>query len=47
VVDSIKKVSDDSEFRHTLEKRGLDQAKKFNWDSSFKSHMDLFEAILN
>ena len=47
MAESIRKVCEDSEFRHTLGKRGPDHAKKFNWDSSFKSHMDLFETILN
>lgn len=47
IAESIRKVCEDSEFRHTLGKRGPDHAKKFNWDSSFKSHMDLFETILN
>jgi len=47
LVESIKKVCEDSEFRHTLEKRGPEHAKKFNWNSSFKSHIDLFETILN
>ena len=47
MAESIRKVCEDSEFRHTLGKRGHYHAKKFNWDSSFKSHMDLFETILN
>ena len=47
MAESIKKVCEDSEFRHTLGKRGPDHAKNFNWESSFKSHMDLFETILN
>ena len=47
IAESIRKVSEDSEFRLKLKECGPDNAKKFNWDSSFKSHMDLFEAILN
>ena len=47
MAESIRKVCEDSEFRNALGKRGPDHAKKFNWDSSFKSHMDLFETILN
>ena len=47
MAESIRKVCEDSEFRHTLGKRGPDHAKNFNWESSFKSHMDLFETILN
>ena len=47
ISESIRKVCDDSEFRHTLVQRGPDHAKRFNWDSSFKLHMDLFETILN
>jgi len=47
MAESVRKVCEDFEFRHTLVKRGPDHAKKFNWDYSFKSHMDLFETILN
>ena len=47
IKESIRKVCEDSEFRHRLVTRRPDQAKKFNWDSSFKSHMDLFETNLN
>ena len=47
IAESIRKVCEDSEFRHILVKRGPEQAKKFNWESSFKKHMDLFETILN
>jgi len=47
MAESIRKVCEDSEFRHTLWQRGPDHAKKYNWNSSFKSHMDLFETILN
>ena len=47
MAESIRKVYEDSEFRHKLGKLGPKQAKKFNWDYSFKKHMELFEAILN
>jgi len=47
IAESIKKVCDDSEFRLTLRQGGPDHAKNFNWDFSFKSHMNLFETILN
>ncbi len=47
MAESIRKVCEDSEFRLKLKQCGPDYAKKFNWDSSFKSHMDLFETILN
>ena len=40
-------VFEDSEFRNTLGKLSTDPAKKFNWDCSFNSHMDLFKTILN
>ena len=47
IAESIKKVCEDSEYRDSLGKRGPEHAKNFNWDSSFKSHMNLFETILN
>ena len=47
MAESIRKVCEDSEFRNTLGKLGPEHAKNFSWDSSFKSHMTLFEAVLN
>jgi glycosyltransferase involved in cell wall biosynthesis/GT2 family glycosyltransferase len=47
MAEAIKKVCEDSEYRKTLTQRGLKHAKRFNWESSFKKHMDLFETILS
>lgn len=47
MAEAIKKVCEDSEYRQTLAQRGKKHAKKFNWESSFKKHMDLFETVLN
>ena len=34
-------------YRQKLAQDGPKHAKKYNWESSFKKHMDLFETILN
>jgi len=47
IAESMRKVCEDSKYRKTLVQRGLKHAKKFNWESSFKKHMDLFETVLN
>ena len=47
IAETIKKVCEDSEYRQTLAQRGPEHAKKFNWESSFKKHMDLFETVLS
>jgi alpha-1,3-rhamnosyl/mannosyltransferase len=47
MAESIRKVSEDTEFRQTLARHGPEHANKFHWESSVNKHMDLFEAILN
>ena len=47
IAESIQKVCEDSKYRQTLANRGPKHAKKFNWESSFEKHMDLFETVLN
>ena len=47
IAESIRKVCEDSKYRQTLAQLGSKHAKKFNWESSFKKHMDLFETVLN
>ena len=47
MAEAIKKVCEDSEYQQTLAQRGKKHAKKFNWESSFKKHMDLFETVLS
>ena len=47
MAESIQKVCEDSVYRQKLVQRGTEHAKKFNWESSFKKHMDLFETVLN
>ena len=47
MAESIRKVCEDSKYRQKLVQCGPKHAKKFNWDSSFKKHMDLFETALN
>jgi len=47
MAEAIHKVCEDSEYRQTLSQSGKKHAKKFNWESSFKKHMDLFETVLN
>jgi len=47
IVESIKKVCEDSEFRQNLSTTGIKHAKKYNWESSFKKHMELFDTIIN
>jgi glycosyltransferase involved in cell wall biosynthesis len=47
MAESIKKVCEDTEYRHTLARRGPEHANNFNWETSVKKHMDLFEAILD
>ena len=46
MAESIRKVCEDSKYRQKLVQCGSKHAKKFNWDSSFKKHMDLFETVL-
>jgi len=47
MAESIRKVCEDTEYRQKLAQRGPEHVKKFDWESSFKKHMDLFETILN
>jgi len=47
MAEAIKKVCEDSEYRKTLTQRGTKHAKRFNWESSFKKHINLFETILS
>jgi len=47
MAESIMKVCEDTEYRQTLARSGQEHANKFNWESSVKKHMDLFEVILN
>ena len=47
MAESIRKVCEDSKYRQKLVQCGPKHAKKFNWDSSFKKHMDLFVTVLN
>ena len=47
IAESIRKVCEDSKYRQTLAQRGSKHATKFNWETSFKKHMDLFETVLN
>ena len=47
MAESIQKVCEDSEYRKTLSRLGINRAKSFNWDSCFKKHIDLFETVLN
>ena len=47
MAEAIKKVCEDSVYRQKLAQGGPKHAKKFNWESSFKKHMDLFETVLN
>ena len=47
MAEAIKKVCEDSEYLQKLSQGGLKHAKRFNWESSFKKHMDLFETILS
>jgi len=47
MAEAIKKVCEDSAYQQKLAQGGPKHAKKFNWESSFKKHMDLFETILN
>jgi len=47
MAEAIQIVCEDSEYRQTLAQHGKKHANKFNWESSFKKHMDLFETILS
>ena len=47
MAESIRKVCEDTEYRQKLAQGGPEHVKKFDWESSFKKHMDLFETILN
>jgi alpha-1,3-rhamnosyl/mannosyltransferase len=47
MAESIQKVCEDTEYRHTLARRGPEHANNFKWEASFKKHMALFETILN
>jgi glycosyltransferase involved in cell wall biosynthesis len=47
MAEAIKKVCEDSEYLQKLSQGGLKHAKRFNWESSFKKHMNLFETILS
>ena len=47
IAESIQKVCEDSKYRQTLAQRGSKHVKKFDWETSFKKHMDLFETVLS
>jgi hypothetical protein len=47
MAESIKKVCEDTEYRHTLARRGPEHADNFKWEASVKKHMDLFENVLS
>ena len=47
MAESIQKVCEDTEYRHTLARRGPEHANNFKWEASFKKHMALFKTILN
>ena len=47
IAETIKKVCEDSEYQQTPTQCGTKHAKRFNWESSFKKHMDLSETILS
>ena len=47
MAEAIRKVCEDSAYQQKLAQGGLKHAKKFNWESSVKKHVDLFETILN
>jgi glycosyltransferase involved in cell wall biosynthesis len=44
--EGIVKVVSDSELRNTLSQRGLDRVKLFNWDTSARKHLSLFNEVL-
>jgi glycosyltransferase involved in cell wall biosynthesis len=47
MAEAIKKVCEDSAYRQKLAQRGPKHAKNFNWESSFKKHMELFNEVLS
>jgi glycosyltransferase involved in cell wall biosynthesis len=47
MAEAIRKVCEDSAYRQKLAQGGPKHAKKYNWESSFKKHMDLFETVLS
>ena len=47
MAEAIKKVCEDSVYRQKLAQGGPKHTKKYNWNSSFKKHMDLFETVLS
>jgi glycosyltransferase involved in cell wall biosynthesis len=47
MAEAIRMVCEDSAYRQKLAQDGPKHAKKYNWESSFKKHMELFETILN
>ena len=47
IAETIKKVCEDSEYRQTPTQCGTKHTKRFNWEFSFKKHMDLSETILS
>ena len=47
IAETIKNVCEDSEYRQTPTQCGTKHTKRFNWEFSFKKHMDLSETILS
>lgn len=44
--DTIRKVLEDNNLRALMARRGINQAKKFSWDRTVKSTIDLYASIL-
>ena len=47
LIDAIVKIDTDDKFRMELELKGINQAKKFNWEDSTKKLYMLFENVIN
>jgi glycosyltransferase involved in cell wall biosynthesis len=47
IADKIIKVITDKPLSSRLKKKGFEQAKKFDWNTSAKKLSDIFEGLLN
>jgi len=47
LLENIIRLDTDKNYREDLERKGIHQAKKFNWDDSSKKLYELFESIVN
>jgi glycosyltransferase involved in cell wall biosynthesis len=45
LAEAMTRISTDSDLRHTLEKRALDQARRFSWSETARRVLDVYEDL--